>query len=76
LATAVRSLRWVPIALILVYQRCISPFLPPACRYYPSCSEYVLESLRRHGVLRGLWLGCRRILRCHALFPGGYDPVP
>jgi putative membrane protein insertion efficiency factor len=62
--------------LIRGYQRVISPALPPSCRFYPSCSQYTLEALERHGVLRGSWLGARRILRCHPFNPGGFDPVP
>ena len=71
--------RGVRTALVLVvrgYQAAISPLLPPACRYYPSCSHYAIEALERHGALRGSWLAARRILRCHPFRPGGYDPVP
>lgn len=61
--------------LIRTYQLAAAPF-PSGCRYTPSCSMYALEAVRRHGALRGSWLGVRRILRCHPFRPGGYDPVP
>jgi uncharacterized protein len=61
---------------VLGYRRFISPFLPPVCRFAPSCSEYALEALRTHGAVRGLWLAVRRLARCHPFNPGGYDPVP
>jgi putative membrane protein insertion efficiency factor len=61
---------------IVAYQRLISPLIPPRCRFYPSCSQYALESLRVHGAARGLWLTVRRLARCHPFNPGGYDPVP
>jgi len=64
------------LALIRVYQRCVSPFLPQACRFYPSCAAYAAEAVRRHGALRGSWLAARRLLRCHPLCEGGVDPVP
>ena len=63
------------IAPILFYQRFISPVLPPACRYHPSCSQYTREAIALWGI-RGVWMGFKRILRCQPMFPGGYDPVP
>lgn len=64
------------IAAIRGYQRFISPGLPAACRFYPSCSAYAATAIERHGPLRGLWLTIRRLSRCHPLHPGGIDPVP
>jgi hypothetical protein len=63
-------------ALILGYQRFLSPALPPSCRFHPSCSQYALEAVTRHGALKGSWLAARRLARCHPFHPGGFDPVP
>jgi len=71
--------RWLALPLIWLvrgYQLLISPFFPPSCRFHPSCSQYALEALEKHGALRGAWLALRRVLRCHPWHPGGYDPVP
>ncbi|MCX7706928.1 MAG: membrane protein insertion efficiency factor YidD [Anaerolineae bacterium] len=54
----------------------ISPALPPSCRFYPSCSEYMYQAIDKYGVRRGGWLGLRRLSRCHPWHPGGFDPVP
>lgn len=61
---------------IRLYQRLVSPFLPPTCRYTPTCSSYAITALERYGVLKGGWLALRRIGRCHPWSPGGSDPVP
>ena len=64
------------IGSIRVYQAAIAPWLPPACRYTPSCSRYAVEAIERHGPGRGAWLAMRRLLRCHPFAAGGFDPVP
>lgn len=64
------------IRLIRFYQRVISPLFPPSCRYTPSCSQYTLEAVTKYGAARGLFMGGRRLLRCHPFHPGGHDPVP
>ncbi len=61
--------------LFQLYRRGISPFLGPRCRFYPSCSHYAEEAIEKHGLFSGSWMALRRILRCHPLHPGGYDPV-
>jgi putative membrane protein insertion efficiency factor len=64
------------VALIRAYQLAISPALPPACRFTPTCSQYALEAIGRHGAARGSWLALRRLARCHPFNPGGFDAVP
>ena len=64
------------LALIEIYRRAVSPLLPPSCRFYPTCSVYALEAIERYGPLKGCGLAVKRILRCHPMNPGGYDPVP
>lgn len=61
---------------VVLYRTFVSPFTVPSCRYAPTCSEYALEALARHGAFRGAWLALRRILRCHPWGGHGYDPVP
>lgn len=64
--------RW----LIKAYQMMISPYLGPACRFYPSCSEYASQAIDRYGLWKGGWLAGKRLSRCHPFHPGGVDPVP
>jgi putative membrane protein insertion efficiency factor len=68
-------MRFVLVALIRLYQLVVSPLLPPACRFYPSCSHYALVAIREHGPLRGGWLALTRLARCHPWNPGGVDFV-
>jgi putative membrane protein insertion efficiency factor len=58
------------------YKRFVSPLLPPACRFEPTCSVYAMGAISRHGALKGSWLAFRRLMRCHPFHPGGFDPVP
>lgn len=69
-------MRRLLMALIRGYQLAISPWLGRNCRFHPTCSQYTLEAIERHGALKGLWLGLRRVSRCHPFHPGGHDPVP
>lgn len=66
----------VLLVFIRVYQRFISPYTPPSCRFYPTCSSYAVEAIGRYGARRGGYLAVRRLLRCHPFHAGGYDPVP
>lgn len=80
LRTLVRAVtrlpRWLVLCLINFYRSCISPRFPACCRYVPTCSQYAVTAVERFGVIRGGWLAIKRILRCHPLHEGGYDPVP
>ena len=69
-------MRYLLIALVRLYQGAVSPFLPNACRYSPTCSQYMIEAVQKHGAVRGGWLGLKRIARCHPWGGHGYDPVP
>ena len=67
---------WLFIGLVRLYQILLSPLLGPHCRFHPTCSAYAIESFKRYGALKGLWLSVRRVSRCHPYSPGGVDPVP
>ena len=64
------------LVLVQFYRYCISPFMPPSCRFTPTCSQYAVEALRKYGPLKGSWLTLRRLARCHPWGGSGYDPVP
>jgi uncharacterized protein len=68
-------MRIILISLLKFYKAAVSPWLPPSCRFVPTCSEYACEAIQRHGALRGSAMGFRRLLRCHPFHAGGYDPV-
>ena len=76
LSTLSRALSALLILPIRFYQVCISPLTPSSCRFTPTCSQYAIEALRKHGPVKGLYLAIRRILRCHPWGGSGYDPVP
>jgi putative membrane protein insertion efficiency factor len=69
-------LKMIVLKLIVLYQRFISPLLAPRCRFYPSCSQYCFDAVEQYGIKKGLFLGIKRVLRCHPFNEGGYDPVP
>ena len=64
------------VLLVRLYQGILSPWLPNSCRFQPTCSQYMIEALQKHGPIKGLWLGIRRIARCHPWGGSGHDPVP
>lgn len=68
-------MKQIAILIIKIYRLFISPLKPPTCRFVPTCSEYALQAIEKHGIIRGGYMAVRRILRCHPFHPGGYDPV-
>jgi putative membrane protein insertion efficiency factor len=71
-----RVLAFPVLLLITLYRKIISPLKPPTCRFYPTCSEYALEAIKKFGLLKGGGLAVRRIVRCNPMNPGGFDPIP
>ncbi len=69
-------MKYAVLSAIWVYQRTLSPLLPSSCRYYPSCSHYSQEAVQKYGIVKGVWLGVKRLGRCRPLGGQGYDPVP
>jgi putative membrane protein insertion efficiency factor len=67
--------QWTVIAALGFYKRWLSPLLPSACRFYPTCSEYMAQAVEKRGVVRGVWLGIKRLAKCHPFHAGGVDPV-
>ncbi|MBR5039411.1 MAG: membrane protein insertion efficiency factor YidD [Prevotella sp.] len=80
LKAIIHGVSWVLVSLLLlpiwIYQKAISPYTPPSCRFTPTCSEYAKQALKKHGPIKGLWLAIKRISRCHPWGGSGYDPVP
>ena len=69
-------MKGLALGLVRFYQLTLSQVMPPSCRFMPTCSQYTYEAIARYGLLKGIWMGVRRILRCHPFNEGGYDPVP
>jgi len=69
-------MKYILMGIIKVYKLLISPFFPNSCRFYPTCSEYSYDAIKKFGSIKGGWLGIKRISKCHPFHPGGYDPVP
>lgn len=80
LKAIIHGVSWVLVSILLlpicIYQKVISPYTPPSCRFTPTCSEYARQALLKHGPIKGLWLAIKRIARCHPWGGSGYDPVP
>ena len=71
-----KVMKWIFVGLIKIYQAILSPFMGPSCRHVPTCSNYTIEAIEEWGVLKGTWLGIKRISKCHPWGTSGYDPVP
>jgi len=69
-------MKFLVLDFLKLYKMFLSPFLPPACRFKPTCSEYATQAVEKYGTIRGTWLGAKRILRCQPFCKGGYDPIP
>lgn len=69
------QMKFLVLDLLGIYKAMISPFLPPACRFEPTCSEYARQAVEKYGAFKGMWMGLKRILRCQPLCKGGHDPV-
>jgi putative membrane protein insertion efficiency factor len=69
-------MKYIGLGLIRLYQLTLSPLLPPSCRFTPTCSHYTYEAIDKYGLIKGSWMGFKRILRCNPFNAGGYDPVP
>ncbi len=72
----IKAISFVMLTIVRAYKFFISPILPPSCRYNPTCSDYAMQAIQKHGPFKGGWLALRRILRCHPFGGHGYDPVP
>jgi uncharacterized protein len=70
------DLKRIVISMLKLYQWILSPLVGPCCRFYPTCSNYMIEAVETHGLCRGAWLGVKRLLKCHPFYPGGVDSVP
>ena len=68
-------MKYLVLDLLAVYKAIVSPFLPPACRFEPTCSEYTKQAVEKYGAVKGTWMGVKRILRCQPFCKGGHDPV-